>query len=175
MLKHLAVNEAHVERIYVRYQYRDAKGELGQTEISFPLSTDITVLRAFAINTAFLIDTLTKCQITGIHIGLTLNPLEIAGLKTAPIMGADCEEGALFTWHTTNSYLTNFRIPGFDETFVDGEDRLIVLTAPDVAAFIQRITDGYTATLINVSPSDVHGDDIVRLLRAREHFQTTRF
>lgn len=161
-------------RAYVYYTYRDAKGETGRNEISFPVAVDIGVLQAFLSSTALLIDAVTRCQIINAGIGLEINLAAIGGLKTAPIAGSDVEEGAVFTFGTSADSLTRFRIPGFDETFVDDTSRAVDIAATAVDALVDRITAGHTVGLTNVSPSDQYGNDVTSLYSARESFQSSR-
>jgi hypothetical protein len=161
-------------RAYVYYTYQDSKGAIGRNEISAPSSVDIAILSTFARSTAQLIDTLTKCKITALGIGLELALASVTGIKSAPISGSDVEEGARFTFRTSADSLTSTRIPGFDETFVDNASRAVLTSQTDVAAFIARMISGQTVGAINASPSDSYGNDIASLESARESFQASR-
>lgn len=161
-------------RVFVSYTYRDSKGATSTNQINFPSSTDIGVLQQFAQSTALLIDTLTKCQITSVGIGIDIPLTSISGLKSAPVLGADVEEGARFQFSTDVDTRTGFRIPGFDEVFVAPDSRNVLLADPDVDALVQRMISGLTFLITNVSPSDNAGNDVVTVFSARESFQKSR-
>lgn len=161
-------------RVFVSYTYRDSKGATSTNQINFPSATDIGVLQEFAKSTALLIDTLTKCQIVSVGIGIDVPLTDIPLLKGAPVLGADVEEGARFQFATGTDTRTGFRIPGFDEVFVAPDSRNVLLADPDVDALVQRIISGQTVLLVNVSPSDNAGNDVTTVFSARESFQKSR-
>lgn len=151
---------------------RDAKGAEAITKTNFPASVEFSVLAAYASSTATLIDAIIRGQIVAVGFGV-----EIAlpgGLKSAPLATADVEEGARFEWRATSGAPTGWRLPTFDEDLLLAGTREVDLTDTDVDAYHDRIISGHTVTLVNVSPSDNRGSDIVSLESARESFTSSR-
>lgn len=155
------------------YTIRDSKGKESTFRMNFPTNADIAIAKEFLRNTGTMIDGLIRGQIVSVGITLGVENLP-AGWKAAPLPNADVEEGARFSFRSAIGAITNFRIPTFDEAnVIEGTQNVNTALAP-VDAFVDRITDGYTQGLINVSPSDDHGSDIVSLESALESFTNTR-
>ena len=162
---------------FVTYTVLDAKGKKSTTQINFPVSAatsvSIDVLRDFAETTAPLIDAIIRGQIIGAGIGLAVD-LSGVTLKASPVATADVEEGARFTWRTALNTITKFRLPTFDEDFISPGSNAVDIADPDVDAFVDRITEGRTILVTNVSPSDDRGEDITSLDLAVESFGSSR-
>lgn len=158
--------------VFLTYSYVDAKGATASNRINFPANVDIDQLKGFAVSTGLLIDTLTRCKVVGVGIGIEVDL--VGAFKASAIANSDVEEGARFAWNTDGFTLTSFRIPGFDEAFVDSFSRNVDLTNVNVDALVQRIIVGQTTGLINVSPSDGAGNDITGIATALESFQKSR-
>lgn len=158
--------------VFLTYSYVDAKGATASNRINFPANVDIDQLKGFAVSTGLLIDTVTRCKIVGIGIGIEVDL--VGAFKGAAIANSDVEEGARFAWNTDAFTLTSFRIPGFDEAFINSSSRNVDLTNTSVNALVQRILAGQTTGLINVSPSDASGNDVVSIATALESFQKSR-
>jgi len=158
--------------VFLTYSYEDSKGAKGSNRINFPSTVDIDQLRGFAVSTGLLIDAVTRCKVVGIGIGIEVDL--VGAFKASAIANSDVEEGARFTWNTASFTNTSFRLPGFDEAFVDSFSRNVDLANPSVNALVQRIIQGQTTGLINVSPSDNAGNDITGIATALESFQKSR-
>lgn len=162
---------------FVSYTVLDAKGQKSTMQINFPTtagnSTNIDTLVDFARTTAPLIDALIRGQIVGVGIGIAV---DLAGvtLKASPVATADVEEGGRFQWRTGLNTLTKFRLPTFDEDFISPGSNAVDIADPDVDAFVDRILEGRTILLSNVSPSDDRGEDITSLDVAVESFGSSR-
>lgn len=159
---------------FVSYGVRDAKNANSSMQVKFPSNNDLDTIMEFALSTAQLIDPLIRGQITSVGVGVAL---DLPGaLKDAPLATSDVEEGAEFSFLTTGGakHNTGFRIPTFDETFLVSGTREVDTANATVDALVDRITEGFTAGLVNVSPSNLYGEDIVSLDSARESFTSSR-
>lgn len=151
---------------------RDAKGKESITKTNFPDTVSFDVLKAYASTTATLLDAIVRGAIVAIGIGL-----EVAlpsGIKTNPLATADVEEGARFQWRASSGAVAGWRIPTFDEDLLLTGTAEVDLADTDVDAYVQRVLAGHTVALVNVSPSDDRGSDIVSLESARESFVSSR-
>jgi hypothetical protein len=162
---------------FVSYSILDAKGKKSTTQINFPIdnmdSEHLDVLIDFAGTTAELIDAIIRGQIVDVGIGISVDLTSLT-LKGTPVASSDVEEGARFQFSTVLNTLTGFRLPTFDEDFINAGSNTVDIEDTDVDAFVDRIVEGRTITLTNVSPSDDRGEDIVALVSARESFQSSR-
>lgn len=156
------------------YSIRDAKGDATSFSISFPSTTDVVVLRDnFAPTTAELLDPLIDGVIEDANASINVN-LDGVDIKDAPIVGADVEEGATFSWRSTAGAPTTFRLPTFDETFGLETGLGVDTSNPDVDAFIQRIVNGDTQGLTTVRFADSHGNNISAFQKAVDNFRKSR-
>jgi hypothetical protein len=159
--------------VFLTYTIQDAKGANSVSKINFPDSVDIAILKMFASSTATMINNLIKGKIIDAGIGIQVD-LSGATIRATPDANSDVEEGARFNWRTAVGALTNFRLPTFDEAFFVDGTKLVDTADPAVDAFVQRILQGQTQGLINVSPTDDRGSDIDELAAARESFTSSR-
>lgn len=159
--------------VFVTYTVQDAKGAKSTMKINFPDAADIAVLKDFVRGTASMIDALIKGAIVDAGIGLAVDITGL-GLKAAPNADSDVEEGARFSWRTVLGTRPQFRMPTFDEAFISAGTKGVDTTDPTVDTFVQRIEQGRTIGLVNVSPSDDRGEDIISLDGARESFTSSR-
>lgn len=162
-----------VPHVFLTYSIQDAKGATSIAKINFPDSTDIAILKTFAASTATMINAIITGKIISAGIGLEVD-LSSATIRSAPDPDSDVEEGARFIWNSAIGALPSFRLPTFDEAKMVSGTRLVDLTDTDVDAFHDRIIAGQTVGLINVSPSDDHGEDIESVQSARESFLSSR-
>lgn len=159
--------------VFVGYTFQDAKGKTSSTEIKMPASVDIAIAATFARSTAQMIDKIIKGKITDISIGLkiALSSVSSPSLRAAADDDSDVEEGAKFGFLTSAGGSTNLRIPTIDEAiFVAGTEQVDLTSGTDADDFVQRMIAGQTVGIINVSPSDIHEDDIVAVDYAKEAF-----
>lgn len=158
--------------VFVAYDIMDAKGKKSTMKINFPIATDIAILQTFISSTATMIDAIIKGQIVEAGIGLAV--ALPGGLKAAPLADADVEEGARFNWNAASGANTGFRMPSFDEAFIETGGTAVDVAATEVDDFVQRILAGQTVGIINVSPSDNRGSDVTALESAYEQFASSR-
>lgn len=125
----------------------------------------------YAADLALLIEPLISGQIVAININVSV-PLP-AGLKTAPELTSDVEEGATFTFITADKFTAQVRIPTFRETLQSGES--VTLTNPDVSEFVVMVAlpEELPANW-SVGATDARGGDIVGVTRARADFKRSR-
>jgi hypothetical protein len=159
--------------VFVTYSLQDAKGQTSVQKINFPANADIAVLQTFVVSTATMINAIVTGKIISAGIGLEVD-LSGATIRATPLINSDVEEGARFNWATALNTNTQFRIPTFDEAFLFDGTQEVDTTDAAVDALVQRIIQGQTVGLTNVSPSDDRGEDINTLVSARESFQSTR-
>lgn len=159
--------------VFVTYSIQDAKGQTSVTKINFPENADIAVLKDFVTTTATMINAIITGKIISAGIGLEVD-LAGATIRATPLINSDVEEGARFNWATALNTNTQFRIPTFDEAFLFDGTQEVDTTDAAVIAFTERILNGRTVGLTNVSPSDDRGEDVNTLVSARESFQSTR-
>ena len=161
------------DQVDLTYSVEDAKGKTGSFIMHFPDNTDIPGLigdGVFAQTTAQLIDPLIDGVIkdAGAVIGVDISGL---GLKTSAISGSDVEEGALFTFRSTEGAPTKFRLPTFDETYGLETGQAVDTSAPDVDSFIQRIINGDTQGATTVRFADSRGNNVDNLVSAKDSFR----
>lgn len=161
---------AHVE---IFYRVLDAKGKNGTTTQSFPIAVDIAVLQDYLRGMGQFIDAVIKGQIVAAGVSLTIDLATITGIKTAPLADSDREEGAEFAFTVAGGGLTGFRLPTFDEAFLVSGTNLVDTADAAIIALVDRVTEGHTLGIINVSPSNIYGSDIEALASATEAFQSS--
>lgn len=157
----------------VTYTIQDAKGKKSRLAVVFPKAAReaFTVLDDFVESTALLIDNLVRGKVVSASLTWSYD-LRGIGAKAAPLPNSDVEEGAIFDFGTAQFKHKLMRLATFDEEFYRlGAVKLVDTSNSDVDAFVQRIIDGRTILLANVSPSDDHGDDLTYLDHAIEQFQ----
>jgi hypothetical protein len=159
--------------VFVTYSIQDAKGQTSVQKINFPVAADIAVLQDFVVTTATMINAIITGKIISAGIGLEVD-LSTATIRATPLVNSDVEEGARFNWATALNTNTNFRMPTFDEAYLFDGTQEVDTTDAAVIAFTERVLNGRTVGLTNVSPSDDRGEDINTLVSARESFQSTR-
>lgn len=158
---------------FVTYSVQDAKGQVRPFIINFPVAVDIGVLRTnFVPTTATLLNAIMKGKIVQAGIGLAVD-LSSATIRATPDADSDVEEGAYFGWKAGNGADTGFRIPTFDEAFLVAGSKQVDLANEDVDDFVQRIIEGQTVALTNVSPSTDRGEDIEEISTAYEQFKSS--
>lgn len=153
---------------------QDSKGATSTVSMNHPLNSDLAVLKGCVRTTAELIDAVIGCQVIDASIGIEVQLSGALDLKEFAIAGADVEEGARFIWRTASGALTDFRLPGFSETYLTDSGELVYVEDDDVDVFIQRILAGQTVGLVNVSPSDAYGSDITAFVSGAESFTASR-
>jgi hypothetical protein len=170
--------------VTVTWTIQDAKGKKSRVLCHFPISAvsnlGYGVLDNFVRTTATLIDTLILGRMTGAKTTI-IHDLSAETLKPAPLPNADIEEGAIFPFLCAEGTQTKMRLPTFDEAFyVPGSREVITnpfspLANPDVLAFTQRMIEGRTIGIVNVSPSSDRGLDIVLSLGGYDQFKASTF
>lgn len=161
----------------ISYTIKDEKGATAIMSINLPDVDLITITDladsplAFASEFAAVIDPLINGQIVAInanvHVALP------AGIKAAPELSSDVEEGATFTWVTADKFTSQMRVPTFRETLINGQ--IVDLTNAAVIEFLEMVTipEELPADW-SIAPTDARGNDIVGLVRAKENFKRSR-
>jgi hypothetical protein len=156
----------------VLYSVTDAKGEVATTEVNVPSTLTLANLTGFANDMAQLIDDMITGAIS--RIGLVVSIALPAGIKVAPLGGADVEEGAKFQFRTAGGFYTGLRIPTFDEALINPNSRAVDVDDPLVLAFLNAMRTGITVGGGPIQPTDKREDDIVSLKFAKEQFLSSR-
>lgn len=151
----------------------DSKGKQSTINFNHPLSVDLGALKSAIVSTVELIDAVITGKIISASIGVEVQLPFGLSLKTTAIAGADVEEGVRFTFSTNGGAPTEFRIPTFSESFLS-EDGVLNASVTAVDNFVQRVLSGVTSGLINVSPSDAHGEDVTTYTAGLESFASSR-
>lgn len=164
---------AYGDNVSATWSVEDLKAKPSSFSMSFPETTDIPVLKEFIGTTAEIIDPIINTRFTGASIRISVN-LDGVTLKDAPVMGSDVEEGATFTFRSTEGAPTKIRLPGFTETFGLETGTAVDLSAPAVDDFVQRILEGHTVIATNVRFSDNRGNNVSGLVKAKGNFTKSR-
>lgn len=160
-------------KVSLFYTIRDEKNQPSTTQIKFPTTVDIAILKEFARSTGTLIDAVITGRIEEVSIGIGVEDLPTTW-KAAPLANSDVEEGGRFSFLTGIGSKTGFRLPTFDEAYILPGTKQIDVADAAVDALVDRIIAGQTVGIINVSPSDDRGEDITALFSARESFGEDR-
>lgn len=159
---------------FVTYSIQDAKGKVSVTKVNFPVAVDIGVLRNnFVPTTATLINALILGKIISAGVGLEVD-LSSATIRATPDVNSDIEEGAYWPFQAANGAEAGFRLATFDEDKIIGGTKLVNGADTDVVAFRDRILEGQTVGLTNVSPSTEQGGDLTVAGNAYEQFRASR-
>lgn len=158
---------------FATYTVQDSKGATSVMQIKFPSASDVPTLADFVATTALMINNFIRGRIISAGIGIGVD-ISSVGIRPAPLAGSDVEEGGRFSWSTASNTNPDFRVPTIDEAFLVEGSREVDVADPVVDTFVQRIIQGRTIGLTNVSPSDDHGLDIISLATAKESFQSSR-
>lgn len=160
------------------YTIKDEKSKRATVVFNVPEVDILTVADAagspieYAQAIAQAIEPLIDGQITNISINIdTALP---AGLKAAPLVTSDVEEGALFTFETADGFDTRARIPTFKESLITSGGLVNVLDS-NVSEFLELIIlPSELPADWSISASDARGANIVRLVSAEEKFKARR-
>lgn len=157
--------------IEATWSIEDAKGKVTSFGINFPETVDVpTLVNNFIPTTAEMVDKVIGGKFVGASATINVS-LDGVVIKDSPIPGSDVEEGAFFTFSSTEDAPTTFRIPTFDEQYGLETGDTVDTSAAPVQAFIDLIIDGYTFGIINVKWADSHGNDVIRFVRAKDSFR----
>lgn len=158
--------------VTLTFTLTDGAGKTAQHEVNLPAGTLIADAQDHAEFAADLIDDLSGCAITGCTISYPVPWDTDASVKTTPVATSDVEEGARFNWRTAGNYPTSGRIPGFLESLIVSGGTEVDQSATEVINYISYMLNGNVAVVGD--PTDYRGDDIVRLVNARESFTKSR-
>lgn len=165
---------AYGDNVSATWSVEDAKSAVSSFGMSFPETTDIPLLRTnFIPTTAELLDGIINGVFVGASIRISVN-LDGVTLKDAPVAGSDVEEGASFTFRSTEGGPTKVRLPGFTETFGLETGTAVDLSADPVDDFVQRVLEGDTQGLTTVRFADNRGNNVSGLVKAVGNFRKSR-
>lgn len=154
------------------YSYRDAKGNISTQEVNLSAALSTAQLTGYAQALATLLNAVTTGVIT--RVGVVISVALPGGLRVAPLVNSDVEEGAKFQFNTVSNFRTGFRIPTFSEALIATNSRAVDLENADVAALVNGIVNGLTIGGTVVSPTDKRDSDITALVGANEQFLSSR-
>lgn len=149
------------------YTIQDAKKQKGQFSIYFPTNSNVDVIRQFAISTGEMVQGL----VGGVFMNCTLSlniDLGFGGNPAFAEASSDVEEIGYFVFETSAGSTVEIAIPTMYHFYWQWD-----YTPPPVNLFqnfIDRMIEGLTVFLTNVSPSDNRGADIVRLRESKPKF-----
>lgn len=162
---------------YITYSVIDYKGARSNTRVKVPASVSLTDIGIFAVELGKLFIPLINGNIASLSYTINLDLADL-GSQGEITSDADVEEGARFSFQTAEGLATTLRIPTFDEALIQGTTRDVNTADTDVAAFVTAMTDGIDLVSAGgsgtVSPSNVHGSDVVSLVKALENFVSGR-
>ena len=160
--------------IDLSYSIEDAKGDVTSFPIQFPSTADVPLLvGGFAQTTAQLLDDIILGKIVSATATINVN-LNGVTIKDAPILGADVEEGAVFSFRSTAGAPTTFRVPTIDETYGLETGRAVDTSDAAIDALIQRIVNGDTQGATTVRWADSHGNNVAAFQKALDGFRKSR-
>lgn len=156
------------------YSIQDNKAATSTMEINVPDSFALANVIDFAADMALLINAVITGAIRRIGVGILITLP--GGLRTTPDPDSDVEEGARFQFLTAGGFPTSFRIPTFDEDFIQAGTRAVDTADTAVATLVTAMISGAATTPgpITVTPSDKREEDIVALVSAQEQFMSSR-
>jgi len=138
---------------------------------SYSLANAILVARGMA----GLIDAAIRGVVRAISmsLGVTLP----SGLRTTPLSGSDVEEGARFQFITEGGYYTGFRIPTFDEAYINADGSVDTTDAnvqPIIQGMLGDLDFDPAVQIVTGLMTDARGDDVGAVSFARESFLSSR-
>lgn len=153
------------------FTIQDAKGDKSTVEIPFPSATAVGVLAAAVPAVAALINPLVNGGL--VAAGFKVEVAVPAWGPTA-LLVSDIQEKAEFQFRGVNGFLKRLNLPTFDEAFFVPSSKNVDTADADVAAFTNFMTDGITVSATLIQPTDIRGDDLVTLEKARENWGRAR-
>lgn len=154
------------------YTIQDGKGEASSTEINFPGTLLAATAAQAAVNFGELIEEMIDGSITRVSLVLGV---ETDSFNPSPATDSDVEEGGRFQFRTAGGFYTALRIPTLKESLISTGSQAVDTSTPEVAAFVEAMTDGIElAPGTFVLPCDKRGDDVTALSSAREQFVSSR-
>lgn len=142
-------------------------------EIPVPDGTPLAAVTALVPAAAALINPLINGGL--LKAGFTVT-VDVPTFGPVAALIADVQEKAEFVFRTAGGFVKRLNLPTFIETLFTGggSGKEVDTTDPDVAAFIDFMTDGITVAASLVQPTDVRGDDIETLSAARQNWGKRR-
>lgn len=162
---------AHGNNVSVYFTFEDAVGRQTTMFQNHPENADIAALKGTLVTEVTRYDSLSGCKVVNAGISIGVNYTAVT-LKDSPLLGSDVEAGAMFSFESTAGAPIQYRIPAIDETLAGLDATSTVDTSvAAVDAFVQRIIAGDTQGATTVRWSDAAGNNVDRLVRARDSFR----
>lgn len=158
------------------FTIEDEKNKSATMEVKLDDSHPIAQVITIAQGLATLINDLTRGVIRAVSASFNVT-LPTSGIRTSALSGSDVEEGARAQFITDGGYRSGFRVPTFDEQFLN-VDGSADLADADVNALVQAMLGNYDIDLgvgfLNAVVTDSRGDDYNALAFFREQFLSSR-
>lgn len=160
----------------VTFTVRDEKNQTSRVQLYLPYGP-ITQPQddpvEFAQEFATRLDSVISGRVEAIN--LTLSADLPAGIKAAPTLDSDVEEGALFIYRTAGGYTVKQRIPTILESMINPGGGADFIGSVDLADLSTMMTQpGDLPSNWTIGPTDYRGDDIVARVDAYEDFKRSR-
>lgn len=159
--------------IVLFFTLQDGDGDKSTIEIPIPDATPLAAATALVPAAAALINPLVNGGL--VSAGFTVT-VDVPAFGPVAALISDVQEKAEFVFRTAGNFVKRLNLPTFVETFFTGggSGKEVDTTDPDVAAFVDFITDGVTVAATLVQPTDYRGDDIATLEAARQNWGKRR-
>lgn len=157
--------------VFFYFTIVDAKGDPSTVEIPFPDATPVAVFATAIPAVAALINPLVNGGLRNAGVKIEI---DVPAWGATALLVSDIQEKAEFAFRGVNGFLKRLNLPTFDEAFFVPQSKDVDLADPDVAAFVDFMTDGITVSATLIQPTDIRGDDLVVLERARENWGRRR-
>lgn len=156
------------------YTIIDDKGDTAKNTMYLPEGLTVAQYEEFADT---LIDNIINMLLGGVLkaqlcIKVPISSIDQTGKPTAT---SDVENVGEFVFESASGFRSVINIPGYDESEVFAGSDVIDEAQAGASGFISAIVTGVTLTdtVTVVSPVDVGGDDLTRLITARERFRNS--
>jgi len=161
----------------VTFSWSDEANRVGKTAIHFPSTMTAENVGKAAIWYAGVMDALTNGGLRDVSMTVPI-AWQGYGIPTVALDGSRISEGAMFTFETASGYKTRVRIPARTEAIIKDGTSDVDQASGAIIAFKNVMITGLDLTSIApvplgtgfATPCDIHGDDIVVLRKAVEHF-----
>lgn len=139
-------------------------------EVFIPITFSLSQYVEFGRSVAVLLDTLSKCKITGAEFCFTA---DLSGLtnNSAAAASSNVEDVGAWELVTAEGYPVKINVPCWDEQFTIAGSDDINRTATEVMAFEAGLVDGINPGAGLIEPTDIAENDIVGVTYARERFR----
>jgi|SRR5215207_391721 len=157
--------------ITIFYNLIDAKNQVSRVEIDVPTATATANVITLIPLVAELIQPLVAGGLQS--AGFTVEVDVSAGFGPIASLAADVQEKAEFVFNVAGGFIKRLNIPTILESVFNPGTAEVDIADPDVAAFVDFMTDGITSGAL-IAPVDSRNADITTLKVARENWGKRR-